>query len=63
MTKMKNDLQETLERIRVEKYPDLDPALVASIAEVQADYMESQSDAYRRIKQVIETYLQNEGTT
>lgn len=55
------DLKETLEKLRTEKYPDLDVQLVSEIVDIQADFMENQSDAYKRIKQVVEKFVQAEG--
>ena len=55
------DLQSTLERLRAEKYPELKPEMIAEIIRIQSDFMEDQAEAYRRISQVLESYLQPEG--
>ena len=55
------DLQTTLERLRLEKYPELDPKLIEAIISIQSDFMEAPAEANKRISQVLEQYLQNEG--
>lgn len=57
------DLHSTLERLRLEKYPELDPKLVAEIVNIQSDFMEAPAEAYKRISQVFELYLQDDGVT
>jgi hypothetical protein len=57
------DLQGTLERLRAEKYPELKPELIAEIVKIQSNFMEDQTEAYRRISQVLESYLQLEGAS
>jgi hypothetical protein len=58
---MTNDLQKTLERLRSEKYQDLDKDLVANLIIIQADFMEKQAEAYKRISRALDEYLQRKG--
>ena len=51
------DLQATLERIRAQKYPDLDSGLINDLISAQANYMENDSEAYKRILKCVEEYL------
>lgn len=53
------DLQATLERLRSEKYPDLDTSLVKELISAQANFMGNSPEAYKRILQCVEAYLQN----
>ena len=55
---MMSDLQKTLEQLRLTRYTDLDPQLVARLIAIQADFMENQAEAYKRISQILDEYLQ-----
>jgi hypothetical protein len=52
------DLKETLEKLRSEKFQDLDKQLVSDIVDIQANFMENQTEAYKRITKIIEKFVQ-----
>jgi hypothetical protein len=54
------DLQTTIERLRAQKYPDLDSSLVNELISAQANFMDNNSEAYKRILQCVEAYLQKD---
>ena len=58
MRMMMIDLKETLERLRSEKFQDLDKKLVSEIVDIQANFIENQSEAYKRIAKLIEKFVQ-----
>jgi hypothetical protein len=55
------DLKTTIERLRAQKYPDLDSSLVNDLISSQANFMDNNSEAYKRILQCVEVYLQKDG--
>lgn len=51
------NLYDTLERIRSERFSDLDSGLVRDVAQIQSDFMDNPSEAYKRIQQRVEKSL------
>lgn len=52
------DLQTTIEKLRAQKYSDLDSSLVNDLISAQASFMDNNTEAYKRILQCVEVYLQ-----
>ena len=52
------ELLATLEELRSQKHPDLSNTLVAQILEIEAYYLENQSEASKRIIRLVDTYLE-----
>jgi hypothetical protein len=58
-----NDLLQTLETIRSNKHQDLDAQLVADVVTAQSDFMSNPSEAYKRILQAVESFLERKETS
>jgi len=56
-----NDLRDTIQRLRQEKYPDLPENLVAEIIATEEDCQENRQEAIRRIRELIEAHLNATG--
>ncbi|MDA3937459.1 MAG: hypothetical protein PF636_11520 [Actinomycetota bacterium] len=56
-----NDLRDTIQRLRQEKYPDLPEDLVAEIIATEEDCPENRQEAIRRIRELIEAHLNTTG--
>ena len=52
-----NDLSETVQKLRDEKYPDIPEDLVAEILVVETNFLETQAESSKRIARAVETYL------
>ena len=52
-----NDLVDTLEMLRTKKHADLDAELVNDVVTAQADFMDNPNEAFKRISQAVESYL------
>ena len=53
-----HDLLETMETLREARYAELDAQLVRDVVAAQADYMANPAEAFKRISQAVEAYLQ-----
>jgi len=53
-------LVETVERLRLDQYPDLDGDLVRQLLEIHADIGAAEADYGRAVEQTIEQYLSDE---
>lgn len=52
-----NDLIDTIEKIRQERFPDLPAELVAEIVSVEQKFVDNRVEAFKRINQAIDNYL------
>lgn len=53
-------LLDTVERLRRDQFPDLDPALVSTILHLHADGTAADGDLAREVEQAVERYLAEE---
>ena len=53
------ELLDTIEQIRKQKFPEVPAALVEQIALIERDFTDNRPEAYRRISQAIDAYLDN----
>jgi len=53
------ELLDTIEEIRKEKFPELPADLVRQIALIERDFTEDWAEAYKRISQAIDAHLEN----
>jgi hypothetical protein len=61
MTNPLTDLEATVERVRAERFPALPADLVASILKIEAECVESRSEAARRVGAAIQAFLDSKG--
>ncbi|MCX5729630.1 MAG: hypothetical protein NTZ28_12490 [Nitrospirae bacterium] len=61
MKKTKNEMLAVIEKLREDKFPDLPADLVARIIETEADFMENQVEACKRVGQLVDQYIPSEG--
>ena len=54
------DLIATIEELRSQRYSDLPEVLVARILETEANFLENQPEASKRIARLVEAYLNEE---
>ena len=59
---MHEQLQETVEALRVVEYHDLDAGLVAKILEIERDHLDRRSEVLDRLGQAIDTFLDEADT-
>ena len=52
-----NDLVDTLETLRAQKHANLDAELVKDVITAQVDFMDNPNEAFKRISQAVESYL------
>jgi hypothetical protein len=52
------DLLDTIEAIRKKQFADVPAELVMEIVRIERDYTENRQEAYRRIAQAIDAYLE-----
>lgn len=52
------ELLDTIEQIRKEKFADLPADLVKEIVLIEADFTDNRQEANRRITQAIDTYME-----
>ena len=57
------DLLDTIEEIRKEKFADVPAELVKEILLIEANYTENRVEAYRRIEKAIDAYLEKQAAT
>lgn len=51
------DLRTTVEEVRKERYPDLDPELVSEILQVQHRFAEDHAEARKRTEQIVNRWV------
>ncbi len=51
------DLLTTVEEVRKERYPDLDPELVSEILQVQHQFAEDHTEARKRTEQIVNRWV------
>jgi len=56
-----SDLLDTIQQLRQEKYPNLPETLVAEIIVAEEESPENRQEALRRIREIIEAYLNSTG--
>lgn len=54
-----DDLAETMETIRCQNFPEVPPDLVARIVAIERDYAEHPTEAFKRVGQTIDQYLES----
>lgn len=54
-----DDVAETMETIREENFPEVPPELVARIVAIERDYAEHPTEAFKRVGQAIDEYLES----
>jgi len=54
------ELLDTIEQIRKQKFPEVPADLVEQIALIERDFTDNRPEAYRRISQAIDAHLDNE---
>jgi len=52
------ELQNILEKIRQETYPDIPHRLLTRILEIEFEYQDDRKEAYRQVLKSIEEYLE-----
>jgi len=52
-----NELLDTIEELRKQKFPDVPAELVEQIATIERNFTENRPEAYKRIVQAIDTHL------
>ena len=57
MTTPEQDLLDTIEKIRHQKFPEIPTELVKQMILIERDFTDNRQEAYKRISQVIEEYL------
>ncbi|MGW7065972.1 hypothetical protein ACWGII_06180 [Streptomyces sp. NPDC054855] len=57
------DLLATVEEVRKERYPDLDPELVSEILQVQHQFAEDHSEARKRTEQIVNRWVSQRAST
>jgi hypothetical protein len=53
-----DDLLDTIEEIRTRQFPELPADLIKEIVLIERDYTENRPEAYKRIGQAIDAYLE-----
>jgi hypothetical protein len=62
MMTTENELIETIQKLREEKFPDLPKELVTEILKIESEFVEDRNEAFNRISHIVEDYLDtNEG--
>ena len=56
-----DDLIETVQKLRIEKYPDIPAALVNKIIEAEAKFIDNRVEASRNVAAIIDDYFGEEG--
>jgi hypothetical protein len=59
MTTPEQELLDTIEDIRKQKFPELPADLVKQIVLIEKDFTDNRQEAFRRISSVIDEYLNN----
>lgn len=57
MTTPEQDLLDTIEKIRQQKFPEIPTELVKQMILIERDFTDNRQEAYKRISQVIDEYL------
>lgn len=52
------EMLDTIEEIRKQKFPELPTDLVKQIVVIERDFTENRQEAYKRISQAIDAYLE-----
>ena len=60
MSNPMTDLEQTVERVRAEKYPSLPPSIVLSILQIEERSTENRGDAVRLISVAIQSFLDSQ---
>jgi hypothetical protein len=53
------ELLDTIEKIRADKFADIPADLVKQIAIVERDFTDNRQEAYKRISQIIDAHIDN----
>lgn len=53
------ELLDTIEKIRQQKFPEVPADLVKQIVLIERDFTDNRQEAYKRISQAIDAYLDN----
>ena len=53
------ELLDTIEKIRADKFSDIPADLVKQIVLIERDFTDTRQEAYKRISQVIDAYIDN----
>jgi hypothetical protein len=59
MTTPEQELLDTIEEIRKQKFPELPAELVKQIALIEKDFTDNRQEAFKRISNVIDEHLNN----
>jgi hypothetical protein len=63
MTTPEQELLDTIEKLRQEKFPQLPAELVRQIVEIERDFTDSRAEAYKRITQAVSQHLETQPAT
>jgi hypothetical protein len=51
------EIEKVLEKIRNEKFPELDKTLVEEVLKIEASYPDHPADGIRKIQEIVEKFL------
>jgi hypothetical protein len=60
MTNPEQELLDTIEKLRQEKFSDLSASLVKRIVEIERDFTENRQEAFKRITEAIGKHLEQQ---
>ena len=58
---MQEQLQETVEALRADEFPDLDADLVAAVLDIERRHLHQRSEVLTRLEQAINAFLDEPG--
>jgi hypothetical protein len=51
------EMLDTIEEIRKKRFPEISPDLVKQVIQIERDFTENRTEAYKRITQAIDSHL------
>jgi hypothetical protein len=63
MTTPEQELLDTIEKLRQEKFPQLPAELVQRIVEIEREFTDNRSEAFKRITQAVAQHLETQSAT
>lgn len=59
--KAEQELLDTIEGLRKQKFPEIPAELVQHITSIERDFTDNRAQAYKQIAQLIDSYLERKG--
>lgn len=63
MTTPEQELLDTIEKLRQEKFPQLPAELVRRIVEIERDFTDNRQEAFKRITHAVAQHLETQSAT